>query len=208
MPSADRTAKVQGCTRGRECWRWYARGVARHCRPQGAVASNVIALRTNVLAGPGGPIGAAQGQASGATQPDFQSARRPGSEPGEYQPRFQTVIAAGGTREPPGQAVLNGAAIRSLRVAVRTAHLHGLPGSLSPTTLLPLTTVSRFLLRVGRNGKRYRRHHPASRPGGRLAGTYPYNSKQSNPASCTATRLQLRCNPGSHRNVRTRLEIP
>ena len=53
----------------------------------------------------------------------------------------------------------------------------------------------------------HRRHHPASRPCGRLAGTYPYNSKQSNPASCTATRLQLRCNPGSHRNVRTRLEI-
>ena len=104
--------------------------------------------------------------------------------------------------------MLPGCAIRTLKIAMRTAHPHDLPGSLSPTTLLPLTTVLRFSLRVGRNGKRYRHHHPASRPWGRLAGTYPYNSKQSNPASCAATRLQLRCNPGSHRNVRTRLEIP
>jgi hypothetical protein len=34
----------------------------------------------------------------------------------------------------------------------------------------------------GENGKRYRRHQPASHPGERLAGTYPYSSKQSNPA--------------------------
>jgi hypothetical protein len=30
---------------------------------------------------------------------------------------------------------------------------------------------------------------------GQLAGTYPYSSKQSNPAVLRATRLQLRCNP-------------
>jgi hypothetical protein len=39
--------------------------------------------------------------------------------------------------------------------------------------------ASAALRRVGQNnGKRYRRHHPASRPGGnllgRLAGTYPF----------------------------------
>ena len=85
-PSLNKSGESTGMYAGKECWRWYARGVTRHGRPQGAVASNVIAARTNVLAGPGGPIGAAQGQASGATQPDFQSARRPGSESGEYQP--------------------------------------------------------------------------------------------------------------------------
>jgi hypothetical protein len=46
MPLLSGAAKVQGCTREGECWRWYARGVARHCRPQGAVASNVIVART------------------------------------------------------------------------------------------------------------------------------------------------------------------
>jgi hypothetical protein len=45
-----------------------------------------VAARTIVLLGPGGPIGAAQGQASGATQPDFQSACIPAGESGEYQP--------------------------------------------------------------------------------------------------------------------------
>ena len=75
------------------------------CRPQGAVASNDIALRTNVLTGPGGPIGAAQGQASGATQPDLQSACMPGS--GRVLPKR---------------------ALRGVKTAVRTAHLQDLPG--------------------------------------------------------------------------------
>jgi len=92
--------------------------VARHGRPQGAVASNDIAPRTNVLAGPGGPIGAAQGQASGATQPDLQSACMPGSK-----------------------AMRPKRALRDVKTAVRTAHLLDLPGWLSPTTLLQLTTV-------------------------------------------------------------------
>ena len=39
---------------------------------------------------------------------------------------------------------------------------------------------------------------------GKLAGTYPYSSKQSNPALLRATRLQLRCNLDPRRNVRTR----
>jgi hypothetical protein len=39
---------------------------------------------------------------------------------------------------------------------------------------------------------------------GQLAGTYPYDSKQSIPALLRAIRLQLRCNPDSRRNVRTR----
>jgi hypothetical protein len=34
----------------------------------------------------------------------------------------------------------------------------------------------------GEDGKRYRRHQPASQPWGRLAGTYPYSSKHSIPA--------------------------
>lgn len=38
----------------------------------------------------------------------------------------------------------------------------------------------------------------------RLAGTYPYSSKQSNPALLRVIRLQLRCNPDPRRNVRTR----
>jgi hypothetical protein len=37
-----------------------------------------------------------------------------------------------------------------------------------------------------------------------LSGTYPYSSKQSNPALLHAIRLQLRCNPDRRRNVRTR----
>jgi hypothetical protein len=69
------------------------------------VASNDIASRTNVLAGPGGPIGAAQGQASGATQPDLQSACMPGSE-----------------------AMLPKRVLRGVKTAVRTAHLQDLPG--------------------------------------------------------------------------------
>ena len=69
------------------------------------MASNDIAPRTNVLAGPGGPIGAAQGQASGATQPDRQSACMPGS----------------GTMLPKR-------ALRGVKTAVRTAHLLDLPG--------------------------------------------------------------------------------
>jgi hypothetical protein len=56
----------------------------------------------------------------------------------------------------------------------------------------------------GENDKRYRRHHPASCPLGQLAGTYPYDSKQSIPALLHAIRLQLRCNPDSRKNVRTR----
>lgn len=39
---------------------------------------------------------------------------------------------------------------------------------------------------------------------GKLSGTYPYSSKQSNPALLHAIRLQLRCNPDRRRNVRTR----
>ena len=61
--------------------------------------------RTNVLAGPGGPIGAAQGQASGATRPDLQSACMPGSK-----------------------AVLPKRTLRGVKTAVRTAHLRDLPG--------------------------------------------------------------------------------
>jgi hypothetical protein len=56
----------------------------------------------------------------------------------------------------------------------------------------------------GANGKRYRRHQPASCPEGQLAGTYPYNSKQSIPAPLRVIRLQLRCNPDSRKSVRTR----
>jgi hypothetical protein len=37
----------------------------------------------------------------------------------------------------------------------------------------------------GENGKRYRRHQPASPSEERLAGIYPYSSKQSNPAFLT-----------------------
>jgi hypothetical protein len=39
---------------------------------------------------------------------------------------------------------------------------------------------------------------------GKLSGTYPYSSKQSNPALLHAIRLQLRCNLELRRNVRTR----
>ncbi len=39
---------------------------------------------------------------------------------------------------------------------------------------------------------------------GKLSGTYPYSSKQSNPALLRVIRLQLRCNPDPRRNVRTR----
>lgn len=69
------------------------------------MASNDIASRTSVLAGPGGPIGAAQGQASGATQPDLQWARMPGS--GRVLPKR---------------------ALRGVKTAVRAAHLLDLPG--------------------------------------------------------------------------------
>ena len=55
VPLLSGAAKIQGRTRGGECWRWYARGVARHCRPQGAVASNVIVARTPQLAWPAKP---------------------------------------------------------------------------------------------------------------------------------------------------------
>jgi hypothetical protein len=54
------------------------------------------------------------------------------------------------------------------------------------------------------NDKRYRRHQPASCPEGQLAGNYPYDSKQSNPAPLRVIRLQLRCNPDSRKSVRTR----
>ena len=116
-------------------------------------------------------------------------------------------MAACGTLEPRGKAVLPEYVIRSLRLrcVLRTCH----PFRITVSTNTHRSRRFRgSLLRVGRNSKRYRRHHPASPPWSRLAGTYPYNSKQSNPASCAATRLQLRCNPGSHRNVRTRLGIP
>ena len=43
--------------------------------------------------------------------------------------------------------------------------------------------------------------------GGQLAGTYPYNSKQSNPAAMRVIRLQQRCNLDSRRDVRTRFSI-
>jgi hypothetical protein len=56
---------------------------------------------------------------------------------------------------------------------------------------------------VGRNDKRYRHHQPASFHE-KLSGTYPYSSKQSNPALLRAIRLQLRCNLELRRNVRTR----
>ena len=115
--------------------------------------------------------------------------------------------AACGTTEPTGKAMLPEYTIRSLRLrcVLRTCH----PFRITVSTNTHRSRRFRgSLLRVGRNSKRYRRHHPASPPWSRLAGTYPYNSKQSNPASCAATRLQLRCNPGSHRNVRTRLGIP
>jgi hypothetical protein len=53
--------------------------------------------------------------------------------------------AACGTTEPTGKAMLPEHVIRSWMIAMRTAHLHDLFGSLSPTTLLPLMTVSRLL---------------------------------------------------------------
>jgi hypothetical protein len=57
----------------------------------------------------------------------------------------------------------------------------------------------------GENGKRYRRHQPASQPLGTglpvLILTVPNNPFRH---SCRATRLQLRCNPSSRKNVRTR----
>ena len=43
--------------------------------------------------------------------------------------------------------------------------------------------------------------------GGKLAGTYPYTSKQSSPAAMRVIRLQLRCNLDSRRDVRTRFPI-
>jgi len=61
------------------------------------------------------------------------------------------------------------------------------------------------LATVWRNDKRYRHHQPASSLlKSQLSGTYPYSSKQSNPALLHAIRLQLRCNPDRRRNVRTR----
>ena len=72
--------------------------------------------------------------------------------------------------------------------------------------LLPFTSQAfrtRLNSRSGENDKRYRRHHPASPPTGKLAGTYPLNSKHSNSALMRGIRLQLRCNPDSRRNVRT-----
>jgi hypothetical protein len=55
-------AKVQGYTRGGECWRWYARGVARHCRPQGANGiERHCRAHAATLFGRRGPDRAAQG---------------------------------------------------------------------------------------------------------------------------------------------------
>ena len=58
--------------------------------------------------------------------------------------------------------------------------------------------------RVGRARLTLSTPSPGEPAWGRLAGTYPYDSKQSNPAVPCATRLQLRCNPGTPGNVRTR----
>ena len=106
-----------------------------------------------------------------------------------------------------GQSGVAGTRNPVLEVAVRSAHLPSFPDHCLHQHS-PLTTVSRLLT----SGRAQRQALSTPSPGeptwGRLAGTYPYNSKQSNPASCGATRLQLRCNPGSHRNVRTRLGIP
>jgi hypothetical protein len=67
VPILPGSAKVQGYTRGGECWRWYARGVARHCRPQGA---NGIERHCRAHAatffGRRGPVRAAQGLRAGA----------------------------------------------------------------------------------------------------------------------------------------------
>ena len=55
----------------------------------------------------------------------------------------------------------------------------------------------------GENGRRYRRHHPASSKR-ELAGTYPYNSKLPFRAGRASIRLQQRCNLDSPTTVRTR----
>jgi hypothetical protein len=67
MPILSGSAKVQGYTRGGECWRWYARGVARHCRPQGANGiERHCRAHAATLLGRRGPVRAAQGLRAGA----------------------------------------------------------------------------------------------------------------------------------------------
>jgi hypothetical protein len=66
MPILSGSAKVQGYTRGGECWRWYARGVARHCRPQGANGiERHCRAHAATLLGQRGPVRAAQGPSGG-----------------------------------------------------------------------------------------------------------------------------------------------
>jgi hypothetical protein len=67
VPLLSGAAKVQGYTRGGECWRWYARGVARHCRPQGANGiERHCRAHAATLLGRRGPIRAARGLGAGA----------------------------------------------------------------------------------------------------------------------------------------------
>ena len=60
----------------------------------------------------------------------------------------------------------------------------------------------------GADDKRHRHHHPASQPGAVLPVLILKIPNNPILQSSAPTRLQLRCNPGAHRNVRTRSGIP
>lgn len=100
------------------------------------------------MLGPGGPIGAAQGPASGATQPGLQSACICRAATGSVIRRISALMPERGCcLRNPGTAGQSGAAgIRNpvLEVAVRSAHLPSCPDHCLHQHS-PLTTVSRLL---------------------------------------------------------------
>ncbi len=183
---------------GGECWRWYARGVARQGRPQGADGIERH-CRAHGRRRSNGPIGAALQPSGGCGQrPDLllqQACTR--CWPGKQGPRAAHHRDAGCEISTTccflqcvAEQLVRSARIRAVLAANRSA---AFPELCMPQHCCRSRRLSRLLHRSGENDKRYRRHHPASRPGAVLPVLILINPNNPILQSCTypiATAVQ------------------
>jgi hypothetical protein len=173
VPPLSGAAKVQGHTRGGECWRWYARGVARHEPATGrSGVERHCRAHAATLRGRRGPIGAAG--PGGRVQKATTARPRAGLS----GLRTRRTISLG---------------LRVLAISLpepRTAcgsHGFQVPCSGSGETTSVIDAITR-----------------RARPEAGLPVLILKIPNNPILQSCVLTRLQLRCNPGARKNVRTR----